>query len=549
MRRFLVVALLLAALAVPILGIVPGGHGGMIGTAAASTNTTCNVDYTDKLSKYGYGGWMFGVAAEQTFNSPADISCETYQDNTEYYQAAKSRRDQYQAWRTTWENGLQYSKLAAYSKLEKAVLYEYDNGTSLSSAKISAQAATSDFYGLNENNLLENWKATSNTVQTWENESDYDMFSFDSAATNFRAQYDQGGSYDASLKSYDVSFAGLGSKGVTLANGTSKTVPTLLANFSWTVHDNAANDEYTFSRTIEFGPYSGGYSQTINKSYLSKYWYIDLDIGGFTLNAPPSSSFAGATWLQFDPWADYGDTLSNEYNAFDNQTDSYTEGIYNGLDSGQISYSDAISRATKVDDYLLTTADENTSFSMTTVAFASMGLNAADVANTSYMRVEMNTTEYDDMLIERDGMILSRYAPAGGWQYNTTFDSANISGAQTFVTTDGEQFTIEGNFTLLDAIDRDGEHINASDIQSPDIDRTQTYNASSYIEFLNRSETLINRLDNITSDDTAAGAGGGGGWSWPNPLAWLATALGVPKQAVLIGLLAVAVVVVLGVIS
>jgi len=528
MKRFFVVVILLSAAALPALTAAPTESVAPVEPAAADSDRSCDIDnYRNATDNYGKSASIVG----KVFGGYEDPKwdCEDLQDDLSYYQAASSMKSGYQAFVTTYDNSLQDSALGAYSEMEKAVLWSYDNGTSLANAKIDAKQAYGRYYSVKETNYLENWHVISHAMKTWENQSQYKMFEpgyswdFDRSTT----YYDQGGGAQQLGEYYSwdalhISFAGLGSRTIETVNGTNETVPTLKYDVTLELlYDSAASTwSDTDTRTVEIGPNDGRFEPAANNSTSWSYTDnagdtvevfgsgIGISIGSIQVQPPPDSDLSTQHWLQFQPARDRLETLESEYDNFDNSSAAYTEGIYNGLETGRISYSDAISRATQVDTYLQQSADENATFSIAQVGLAGAGLDSVNVANTSYMELQFDAARYGNETnpITRDGMLLSRGAPDAGWQFNTSYDAANISGGQMVLDLDGEEYTINGSFQIIRAYDNSGDPMDASEIQNPDADRLEAYNATAYVEMLNDTREQITALEEKLEDDSGVGS-------------------------------------------
>ena len=492
MKRIFSLALVL------LVGAVALSTGAGTGTVAAAddTNTTetCGIDtWQSQMGHYdtidAYLAWNPTPSVEiRTTN------CEALQDDLGYYQDATETAEMYESWANTYDNSLPSMKGRAFQKLEQTTLYEYDNGTSLSSAKISAKDSWSAFYSKKQANALETWEAMAHTFDTRDNQSTYDLFT---VGSTFSKDMDPNSAMTTS--GWDVHYNGLTTKNFTLVNGTTREVTAL--SIKYEVITDVSGTRTTYAEVV---PYNGKVTATY--SHDGNTWTFTSNT--LAVNPPPGTDYPIKGFMIFNVWENRFNQLDNEYSAFNNDSNTYVEAIYNGLDTGKISYQDAISRVTKIDNYLQQTASSNSSFSMTSVALASMGYDGVDVYNTSYMTVSMQTDQYN-MTIKRDGMLLSYGTPVDGWEYNRTYNSSKLDGSQMFVDLDGEEYTITGNFTVLGAWDGDGDSINDSDIENPDKDRINTYNASDYINLTRQLSGDINAIEEELNDDSRGGAGSG----------------------------------------
>jgi len=538
MKRLFICVLVLTAVALPALSVAP------VEPATADSDRSCDIDnYRNETDNYGKSASLVGKVFGDYEDPKWD--CEDLQDDLSYYQAAASMRSGYFSFVTTYDNSLQDSALGAYSEMEKTVLWSYDNDTSLANAKIEAKDSFGRFYTVKEQNYLQNWRAIAHATNTWENQSQYNMFE-----PGYSLDFDQSKAYlvqnedpdtvsdpanfqQEDLEGFSVEFVGLETETKTLANGSEMSVP--LLKFDVTL-DIAYSDYPTVhpTETVTVDPYDGEWKGNGTNAVWTfqdgagdtvHVWGegVAPQIGSLQVQPPPDSDQSTLQWVQFEQAKDRLDTLHSEYENFDQSYEAYTEGIYNGLDTGRISYSDAISRATQVDSYLQQSAEENATFSIATVGLAGAGLDAVNVANTSYMEIQFDAARYtnDTNPVTREGMLLSRGAPADGWQFNTTYESANISGGQMVLDLDGEEYTINGTFEIIRAYDNDGNPMDASEIQNPDTDRLEAYNATSYVEMLNDTREQITELEQKLSDG-ASGPGSGVDFDIPNPLTWLA---------------------------
>lgn len=499
MKRIFTLAIVALVVVSPILGVLPAAISGPVGSASAAS--TCGVDeYQNDTDRYGTADALMGQTGYRVGADTYAFSCQDLQNDLDYYQAASSMRTSYQSFTTVYDNSLSDSALGAYSEMEKAVLYAYDNGTSLSNAKLEAKSSFEDYYTVKERNYIENYRAIAYALDSWNQQATYDLF-------DIGTQFTWNSTWAGSIQSWDATVTGISTGSMTLANGSSVSIPLIDVRYQAHYYSSSNNVHKYLDENETINPLNGS-TTNVFIDFASSGKETTYEHNIINVNPPPSTSYSTLGWLVFGTSNDRLSQIQSEYDNFNSAYGPYTEGIYNGLDTGEITYSDAISRATKVDTYLQQSADENASFNMAVVGLSGAGLDGVNVANTSYMTVNMSTETYD-MPITRDGMLLSRGAPADGWQYGVEYHSDNITGGQMFVDLDGQEYTINGTFTIESAYGADGNEIDASDIQNPDADRLDTYNASDYVNLTQQLQEDINALEQKVTDDSGAGGGSG----------------------------------------
>jgi len=536
MKRIFICALVLAAVALPAVGItVLDGDTSPVGVATADD---CEVpNYRDAAGDYGTPDALINTDGLWFQKADSQWDCDDYKEDLDYYGAAGSMRAGWQQFENTYSNSLQNTVLVAWSEMEKATLWEYDNGTSLTAAKSAVDTSYGNYYTTKQLNLLQNWRAIVQASDTWENQSNYEMF--DVSAILQKSEFQDGGTWytmpanNAELDSYGVDYVGKGpSTNITLANGTNATVPTIQVEMWGTYYDPIdPSATHTITHTVNIHPYMDDYTFTRTSDVSgTNIWNEEekirhtIEASNLKLLSPPDGDGqTQSTWLMFDTFTETLNKTNQEHDNFADGSDSYVQAIYDGLNSGQINYTDAISRATKADQYLSQATGENSSFSVYMAGLAVTGYNGYDPVNTSYMTVEFDAERYGNQTnpITRDGAILSRYAPDGGWVYNTTYNTSNLTGAQMFVSLDGDEYDINGTFRILTAKDRNGDTLDASDIDQPGEDRFEVQNSSSYVEWMQHMENRTQALEEALND----GSGGGIGdpdLSIPDPFDWLA---------------------------
>jgi hypothetical protein len=105
-------------------------------------------------------------------------------------------------------------------------------------------------------------------------------------------------------------------------------------------------------------------------------------------------------------------------------------------------------------------------------------------------------------------MLLSSSSPPNGsWQVGETYESSNFAGGVMVSTYGGEEYQVNGTFTIEDAYNNDGERISGSGIESPDTDY-QVSDVNETLRLLDTVKERLDRYDDLTTDNSGAGTAG-----------------------------------------
>jgi hypothetical protein len=211
-----------------------------------------------------------------------------------------------------------------------------------------------------------------------------------------------------------------------------------------------------------------------------------------------------------DKWHDPYVGISAQEDATQSEVQQFISASYGDFETGDLNASDIISRITMMEEYGLQGTDENATFSDVTASLAALGLEHPNLAETGYMNVSYNASDgyrYEN----RKGMLFARNDPDGDWATNgTTYDSGNVEGPVMFVRQDGEQFTINGSFTIHSATAKDGSDVET--VTTEDVD----YQVANTTELQTLLQDIADAQENITVHTDSSGGSSSGGIDWPD---------------------------------
>ncbi len=187
------------------------------------------------------------------------------------------------------------------------------------------------------------------------------------------------------------------------------------------------------------------------------------------------------------------ETLNSDLQS---EVDPFVNGTWTAFQDGQINASDVISRNNLMFRYG-TDALNNSNQSLydSTAALASMGLDTPNINNTGSMTVVYEGVTYE-------GMVLAREAPNGTWETNTTYNTAEIGGTVLLATTDGQRIDMEGEFTLQEMKNQDGDQI--EETQATKV----VYKTSNTSEILDKMNRILELRAQVEATKPKAGGGG-----------------------------------------
>jgi len=408
------------------------------------------------------------------------------------------------------------SGVDAWMHAETAIANAYKNGSSKAVAKSKAKTAIANYYSRKQLNRIERWNVTVtsyNTLyETAQNQSGI-------SAKRFLRPYPN----DADR--VEVGLRETRTIDVTLANGT-------------VVHSKAVVYEMKGYATDGDSGYSTVETRFSVKGTKILYEHQQTDIpkpeeaDSLGVMSPSETHDkiryvnATKTGQQFER----SNTLNSDLQA---EVDPFVNGTWTAFENGQIEASDVISRNNLMFRYG-TDALNNSNASLydSTAALSTMGLATPNINSTGTMTVEYDGVEYT-------GMVLAKEAPGGSWNTGTTYNTSEIGGVVVLATTDGERIDMEGEFTLTEMKNQDGDQI--EETQATKV----VYKTSNTSELLDKMDRIIELRQQIEATKPKASSGGGdSGDSGGNGfLKAIASFLGISAGAAAVVLLGVAVVV------
>lgn len=423
------------------------------------------------------------------------------QTKMDMYVAAQSLMSQKDTYLTTRRNYLNDSEAIAWMAVERAIANAFQEGKSKAEAKIEGKQAIADYYSRHQQELKKNW-----------NNSAYSLYYIQQRIQNESGiPNDYIGGDDGN---YYESFSGKISPRttqMTYVNGTTTNVVWLRAG----VPDGTNSNVGLYSKSLD----GEGYPDYIYKINPPTNDYGEIVLLSSQANYDNANE-------GYNDWAQVYESIENKNSKLQGEVDGFVNNTWTALEEDRISASDLISR----NNYVFQMGVEgtgNNSYSNMIAAYAAMGLETPNLNDTGTI-----TIDYANQSLE--GMLYSNNVPNGTWIAGTTYNASNITGNEVFITTKGERFELEGEFTITRIVSKSGEE------QESVNSVTYNYVSSNESELRNKLDMMLKLIEEQEERETEAVGGGGGGSgdsSTPSPIDlpdWLeAQYLGIPLWGIL----------------
>lgn len=425
--------------------------------AAAQTQITSNPDCS--LGSKLVFGFTFGVVNRHCLIVESTTASAGSQD--EIYSSMASVKGSGNSYLTQFSNTRNAMKTAAWMKGEAAYAEAYQNGSSQTVARTEMGQAIDQYIATQQYNLITHWNsvvrgAVKNVNRTRANSNISNTF------VNMDGQYAATGQVDTET--------------FTLANGTDVTA--YIADWN---HYTAAN------RPSLTGSYKDVRVRSPDGTSLP------------TLRNVLSNSDTDSDYTFHEAWS-YLNTAQSDLAT---EADTYSTNIYPALESGELNATEITSRNNKMFNMGLEAADGNNTYANSLAAYAAMGLEVPSLNGTGTMTIEYGGNTINGMLYT------TGTPPNGTWLNGTTYDTANLSGVEYFVGTDGTERTLNGTFTITGITTKQGDP--KSEVQTVVV-KQRTINNSTLANELESMRLAIEESESRQADGGGAGGGllGGG---------------------------------------
>ncbi|EMA34381.1 hypothetical protein [Haloarcula japonica] len=430
-----------------------------------------------------------GLPGSTTVNTTGTDASQTKLD---IYQSALNTRASAENYGASLDNNLQNSKTQARVLGKNAYIRALNNGSSKATAKTEAKEAVDKFYAAKQRNLLAEWNREQANVEYLNsvaaNESGINGLGTRSLnggpgyINSIDIHTRNGGSYV-----YEMLFSGWKTNTVTLVNG--DTVEVKQVQYEYLYSDGGYSTEKT---GITAGPTVGQASSyggwTGESGYLKEISAITIK--GHDSNAEPIKVLNSTKY-------------TNRYNAIDSQAqtvrndmDTLAENTYSAYQKGEINSSNL------VDPYVLA--------SQQSAGDDFQGWAAAQLTvlgtNSPENFDQIGRFEVSNDGSEYEGVLFSQENPASGqFEAGQTYDASTLGGTQYVVTSD-RIVELNGEFTIGNITDTNGESV-----ENVTIEKT-TYQTTNVTELKQQYEDLAYKRAQIEAREQAMRSSAGGGF-------------------------------------
>jgi len=472
--------------------------------AAATTPTVTTIDdasecdWTDALTMV-----YSGCSDTPDYNESAH-SLETH---TDAYTHLSTQEASHSNYLTVVRNYRQDLDSRAWMIAEAEMAEAYQNGSTQPEAEQIVRTEVGQYYTVKHHNLIDRWNTSVEAYRySISRTDDQGLDRGNVTYHNFEATNGTAYVNASEFEQKNVTYVGVVNKQTTLANGTTKGARALQFDV---VFRNSGNTASTYSGTVYV--YPGAKTEwTLTADDTSGN---EIDVQWQHTDAlPPTSDYSQLTYLARFNWYLQYDGITEQENTTQNEVDTFINQTYADFDTGNLNATDLLSRVTIMEEYGVTGASENATFTDVTAALAATGLETPNLAETGYMNVTYTTDNGTTVYEHRKGMLAVR-GLNGTWNTNgTTYHTKTITGPVMFARQDGVLHDLNGSFTIHGATSKDGNQID--EVTTEDLDY-EAANTSELRDVINRT---IKLQENITVHTTSGGGGGSASnsptWPW-----------------------------------
>ncbi|AHB64487.1 hypothetical protein HISP_00145 [Haloarcula hispanica N601] len=439
----------------------------VVGTTGGDSDLTC--DTSDKI-----GNALSGVENLDCTPQPGTTTVNTTgtdasQIKLDAYQSGLSIEASADNYQTSLDNTLADSQTQALILGKNAYIKALNNGKSKSVAKTEAKAAVDDFYAAKQQNLISEWNIGIAQAEYIESVSANESgISTDWHAASYEKDTDNEYSMRARLDTF-------GTTSMTLENGDSVTVQTV------TVKEERQSGSWSTRQTPTVDITTGTISTADGTIYGVKTGPAD--------NKPENE------YLTFENFSAQYAAIGTQAADARSQIDTLAENTYSAYQQGEINNSDL------VDPYVLASqqspGDDFQGWAAAQLTL--LGTNSPEnFDQIGEFEVSTSGSEYE-------GVLFSQENPASGqFESGKTYDASTLGGTQYVVTSD-RIVELDGQFTIGNITNTDGEAVKNVTIQKT------TYETTNVTELKQQYEDLAKRRAEIEArEQNLRGSAGGG---------------------------------------
>jgi len=417
----------------------------------------------------------------------------------------------------------------AYIDARNEIANQWENGNSSTEAYQAARNEIRDYYAAQQRNHLQQFQKTMMqhryTAETTLNDSSIDD-GFLSPVPDGEVIVDNPDPNNNNFYSTsDIDVAtGLSNHSTQLVNGSTSNYSTMNVEL---IAKTDANSVESTTKIVGYDPLSWEYNKS-QKTYLSET--VSASVDGHTyditvrLKSPQvlTTQNVGDDLQSRTVWdaREWHEDWRQIQNQSEQATTAFSEdqvtGIYEGLNSGQISVSDLRTAEGQV-RYMSGDADAQ-SGAYQLALYKNLGIQGPDLSNVSTMHVSydgMTTMElveqggemvpnYTDSVNKTyEGLLFASEPPSGGFEANQSYNTENLNGSVEMVPFDSEVVTFyKGNLTIENMTDPDGNELQTANWDDPEPD---SYSSDDFKAYVDRASETREAIVASQTDDSGDG--------------------------------------------
>ena len=472
-----------------VVAAVPVGFGGFTGTATATHNCDGNDMFVASvvagLSFVGDGmneAKSLDIVKKCAFNHIGDIvqeikKSDANQTHVDIYQGAVSQGGLSEGYHTAQENSMNRFGAVAWSGGMAAFADCYRDGYSKAKCVTEMRSTMSDTIAIKQKNVIEESDTHIAGLDTLRNRSE--MEGYLSADQVFTTET------SSSKKEFDR-FEHDDAQGKATNNQTVVTYQVELANSS----THQADYIVALSYDSGFNYYEEQHIGAAPPSLMADPTRPEDDYINHVVATAPNDNYENRVVYNASEYGSTLKTLNKTNTQLQDNVDKFADETWKALENGEITPEELVTHAEQTTEYASKYSDTGY-YVYATAILSQLGMATPDLNKTAHM-----TIDYRDNL--HTGLLLSDSTPEdGAWVVGQTYNASNIEGVQLFATDTGEQMELRGEFTLVEAVTRNGTEKSVVEARKTN---WVTNNASETKQVLNRSQKLRYNIEQREPD-------------------------------------------------
>jgi hypothetical protein len=409
-------------------GIAPSPVGG-----AAASHDCSDLEHTMRF--LSAGEFIVDVNDHCAENHVDDVrEIEDNKTELDLYSSAIQAGQNSESAVTIRQNYLQDTRTVAYSKGQAAAAEAMNAGKTEAEVITAGREAVRDYYAMKEINTVRVWETQTMSLlalaKRANNESGIadDFISIDP---------DDSGKWD-----FDDNISNGGdpviSANLELVNGTELKFETIYygsgPNFVIPTDENISNLPKLSSVSI------------YPKTYGFNVQQVDT--------AHPSTDV-----VETEAYNQTIHQIRNQQMMVADNVELWADRTYDDFQNGNLSLSNYVNPVTKAQEYSQQ-FNETGYYSYAVSSLAMANLSTPDLNSTGHMVISTGSGQFTGLLMSQTN------PPSGTWTVGTTYNAGALDGEQFIVTQNGTQHTINGDFTITEMADPDGQSITSTQAQN-----------------------------------------------------------------------------------